>query len=373
MLNYQPAWTEHCTGVDSRRGATLILVAILLPAMLAVAAFAINAVYIEVSRTQLQVATDLATRASGRTLAVTGNREAARQAAARLLRANPCMNQTLTLAGTDVHFGVSTRDSENERYTFGVGDNPNAVRLRTFGSEDLPLLLPTGDQMLTFRPIKNAISTQVEMDIAIVLDRSGSMAYAVDETSGSPPVASDPTWSAGDPAPPNARWRNTVAAVNEFIRLMNESSHDERISLCTYSDDTTTDVKLTNQYVDLVTAMDRHTVSFGDGATNIGDGILEGAASLSDKSRARRWASRVLIVMTDGIHNTGSDPESAAELANAHDVMVYTVTFSDEADVARMQRVAAAGGGEHYHADSAIELSQVFRAIAHRLPTLITY
>ncbi len=37
---------------------------------------------------------------------------------------------------------------------------------------------------IDFRPIKSAISTQMELDVALVIDRSGSMAYSATEIAG---------------------------------------------------------------------------------------------------------------------------------------------------------------------------------------------
>jgi len=48
------------------------------------------------------------------------------------------------------------------------------------------------------------------------------------------------------------------------------------------------------------------------------------------------------------------------------------VTFSDEADFPRMRAVAAATGGEHFHAPDAAALERIFRQIAATLPVLLT-
>lgn len=76
--------------------------------------------------------------------------------------------------------------------------------------------------------------------------------------------------------------------------------------------------------------------------------------------------------MTDGIHNVGTDPLPVAKSAGANGIMVYTVTFSNEADQSRMRSVAAAGSGKHYHAADGEELRKAFREIANSLPTLLT-
>lgn len=86
----------------------------------------------------------------------------------------------------------------------------------------------------------------------------------------------------------------------------------------------------------------------------------------------RSGAAKVLIVMTDGKHNTGTDPIAAAKTAAAGGIMIFTVTFSDEADQIRMQQVASIGNGKHFHASTAAQLKTVFQKIAQALPTLLT-
>ena len=55
----------------------MAVLALMLPVILAIAAYAINVVYMEAARTELQITTDVATRAAGRMLAVTGDEEQA--------------------------------------------------------------------------------------------------------------------------------------------------------------------------------------------------------------------------------------------------------------------------------------------------------
>lgn len=359
---------------NNRNGAAAILLAAILPVMLAIAAYSINVVYMEMSRTELQISTDIATRAAGRIFAVTGDRDQAIEAADQFLRANPYSNQAISISGADISFGKSKRASENVRYDFEASKLANAVSLRAFGENDVPMLFPTMGVPIAFRPIKQSIATQVELDISIVLDRSGSMAYAHDEVASIDPPATAPVgWQMGDPVPPAARWLDTVAAIDGFLQIMETSSHDELVSLSTYNEKTTTDVKLTSDYTAIRNAMQEHSLKFKGGATNVGGGILEGGKALSDKALARPWASRVLIVMSDGIHNTGTLPTIAASQVTNEKVMIYTVTFSNEANIADMIAVANTGGGQHYHATDAAQLADAFKQIAKSLPTLITF
>lgn len=368
------ALQKHRCAALRRRGATMAMLAILMPVMIGIAAFAINTVYMEMTRTELQISLDIASRAAGRTLAVTESQQQAIDAAELMLQQNPYANQTLALSETNIEFGVSTRFSDADRYDFGPGTNPNAVKIETNGTNEVPMLFPSMGLPIEHRPIRAAICTKVELDISLVIDRSGSMAFAADEQSGGGAPSSAPYgWSFGDPVPPNSRWLDAVDAVNGFLTVMENSIHDERVTLTTYSSKATTDVDLTNDYGVIRSALDAHSNQFNGGGTGTGNAIIDGVAALNRNGYARPWATRVLIIMSDGLQTTGTDQLYAAQQAAEDYVMIYTVTFSDEADATSMQEVAAAAAGKHYHADDSYQLNQVFEDIARGLPTLITF
>ncbi len=93
-------------------------------------------------------------------------------------------------------------------------------------------------------------------------------------------------------------------------------------------------------------------------------------------SVARRWldlGNRVHDYFVGRIHNTGTDPIYAATLAAKENIIIYTVTFSNEADMATMQEIASIGTGKHIHAVTGADLMRAFQEIAKSLPTLITY
>ena len=180
-------------------------------------------------------------------------------------------------------------------------------------------------------------------------------------------------WEERNPVPANSRWNETIAAVNGFLAIMQDSGHAERVSLVTYSSKAKDDVKLTDEYGQIHSALLDHSLRFEGGATNIGDGMLEGAKSLGEKESARPWASRVLILLSDGMHNAGTHPIAAASQVANEKIMINTVTFSNEADLAMMAEVADIGSGRHYHADDSEQLAESFREIARTLPTLITF
>jgi uncharacterized protein with von Willebrand factor type A (vWA) domain len=127
---------------------------------------------------------------------------------------------------------------------------------------------------------------------------------------------------------------------------------------------------LTKNYIKIGTALDLYTNHCNLGSTNIAGGIARGVEASMTNSRL--FATKVMIVLTDGIDTTNSDPVGGAKLATAYDIMIFTITFSDEADQATMKQVAAVGRGKHYHASNASALKQIFQDIARQLPILIS-
>ena len=51
-----------------------------------------------------------------------------------------------------------------------------------------------------------------------------------------------------------------------------------------------------------------------------------------------------MVLMTDGLHNTGREPILSAREAAAANITIHTVTFSSDADIPRMRAVADGDG-----------------------------
>jgi len=370
-------------GKSDRKAAILPMVAVMLPVMIILSSFVVNVAYMELTRTELRIATDAASRAAGHTLVFTGSQSQARTAATEAGKRNQVTGKELLFASSDIEFGIATRSSVANRYAFTLGGlNPNAVRVtgqrtEASGSGSVGMVIPTFGAIDKFEPIQNAISSQVELDVVLVLDRSGSMAYGDTEDAaaraslGLGPVIAPPGWWFCDEAPSDSRWRDLVPAVNVLLSVLDGSPQKEFMSLVTYNSSATIDVDLTGDYTLISAGMDVYTQSLCAGATNIRSGIEEGINSLANPSFSRPWAAKVIIVLTDGKHNVGSGPEGAAQDAFDQGITVYTVTFSADADQYRMQQVAKKGGGKHFHAADKQALKQAFSNIAASLPTLL--
>lgn len=367
---------------QSRRGIMVTLFAVCLPVMLILCAFCINVAYMELARTELQVATDAATRAAGRRLTLDRSQQAAINEGIDAASRNFVGGDALQLRQDDFEFGESTRDSLSSRYVFTpTTGRANAVRVngrRTADSAggELQLFFSNFASVDDFSTSQTGTSTQIELDIAVVIDRSGSMAYGIYDATPTtvfyPPSSAPADWFFGDPAPPDCRWRDTLSAVEVFMSELDATPQEEYVTVLTYTDQSTTDVDFTSDYRDLGMSLDRYTQSYDSGATNIGGGIVGGINALASTGGSRPWAAKAIIVLTDGRQTEGLDPVTAAERAVAEGITVYTVTFSNEADKSKMAAVAAKGLGKHIHANSPADLIQAFREIGKNLPTLIT-
>ena len=73
--------------------------------------------------------------------------------------------------------------------------------------------------------------------------------------------------------------------------------------------------------------------------------------------------SRVLVLLSDGEHNSGSiSPKDALQLIKSKNIRVYTIGIG-EADSALMQKIAQESGGVYYSASNAKELQSVYSSI----------
>ncbi|WP_153555282.1 VWA domain-containing protein [Roseimaritima sediminicola] len=404
-----------------RRGSVLVLLAFLLPVLAILAVFTINSAYMQLTRTELMVATDAAARAGGRGLSEYQDVDMAKEAARITAAQNSVAGSPLrlsTAANGDIEFGMAT-PMVNSPSKFGftpvsiadvvAGETANAVRVagrRVVGSQSGPvnMIMSGFVSEAIFQPQQSAVAMQVDRDIVLVLDRSGSMSWKeYDWPRGKSPwytstlvagVAAgklrvrkgnyyyapgvdqyeyqDWAWEEhyelGE-APPMP-WDNLVSAVAAFLEVLDGTPQTERVALASYASSGSLDLHLTSDY-DAVMA---ELATLGpNGSTAIGMGMQQGQSAVMNELYARPYAAKTMVVMTDGMHNRGIDPVNVAtSIASSSQVTIHTVTFTDGADTERMQNVARIGGGAHYHADDGLQLIDTFREVANNLPTILT-
>jgi Flp pilus assembly protein TadG len=365
---------------DARRGAMLILVAVCLPLFVIMAAFALDIAWMQLVRTELRTATDAASRAGSKILSLNQDEAAARAAAKDAAARNLVAGTPLVVSDAEIEIGSSTQANRNARFVFNPsGTLRNAMRVRgerTSASAGGPVALFLGHILGVpqFQPIHVATSTQLDRDICLVVDRSGSMMSGL--TGGSVP-----TGLCDAPHPTLSRWGALNTAVAGFLDELDNTAQREQCGLVSYSfrntscgnDYTTSDInsRLDFDFSRVRSEMARISSQPVKGRTSISAGLNNGIVVLTD-GRVRPFAFRTMVLMTDGLHNEGPEPIIPARRAAAQNITIHTVTFSSDADFTRMQAVAAATGGKHFHAPNAAELERIFREIAATLPVLIT-
>jgi Ca-activated chloride channel family protein len=358
----------------------LVLIAITLPLVVIMAAFALDVAWMQLVRTELRTATDAASRAGAKTLSLKQSVPEARRAAKEAALRNRVAGEPLNLRDSEIQFGIGKQATETSRFNFTAGGSLlNAVRVngnRTAGSLDGPVDLFLGRVLgvNTFEPRQVATSTQLDRDICLVVDRSGSMMEKIKGNGLAGPTC-------GPPHPTNSRWGALHTAVDGFVDELDRTPQQEQCALVTYSSAgsecgitfTTSDINvpLSLTYGSIRSEMDRLSSRPVKGYTAISAGLDNGNRVLTG-SKIRPFALKSIVLMTDGLHNTGREPIISARESAAKNIVVNTVTFSDDADIARMKAVAEATGGRHFHAPNAKALEDIFREIAKTLPVLTT-
>ncbi|MFG0253626.1 MAG: VWA domain-containing protein [Rhodopirellula sp. JB053] len=405
-----------------RVGGVTVLLAVVLPVLAILAAFAINSAHMQLTKTELMIASDAAARSAGRTFSEEQTVEAAKQAAVITAALNNVNNEPLQISASDeygeIEFGYSEQNGSSGRFIFNkiptsqVNGNEltvssvriNAKRDSSSEGGKVELIFPSLMARKDFSPTNSSVAMQVDRDISLVLDRSGSMEWPdYDWPSGFNMWSRDAMNAAADaniiyynrrgnayyssgqnedtykefmweeyldlgPRPPTP-WESLVVAVDAFLDVLEETPQNEQVSIASYSSSGTLDIYLTHNYEDVrQTVADLRT----GGSTAIGRGMQSGETAF-EHANARPFASKTMVVMTDGNHNTGTNPDTVARsMMNNDNVNIQTVTFSDGANQADMQEVARIGAGKHYHADSGEELVSAFQEIANNLPTILT-
>lgn len=361
----------------------VVLIAVCLPLLIIMAAFAVDVAWMQLVRTELRSATDAAARAGAKELSLAQDIAAARARAKEVAARNLVAGEPLLLDDSDIQFGSSAQANDASRFSFSSNSaSPNSLRVtgrRTDGSLSgaVDLLFAGVLGVQDFQPQQVATSTLLDRDICLVVDRSGSMMWTLAGGSTVPPG----TTECDPPHPTQSRWGALSIAVSAFLDELDNTPQLEHVALASYSSDKTecgytyniSDINsdLVDDFGVIRDEMDRIGSAPVKGQTCISAGIEEGITVLTG-NKTRPFAVKTMIVMTDGIHNLGTEPIVPAQQAANLGIVIHTITFSSDADIQRMQEVAAATGGQHFHAPDAQELIRIFREIAATLPVLLT-
>lgn len=168
--------------------------------------------------------------------------------------------------------------------------------------------------------------------------------------------------------------------ASEFIK----SRPNDRIGIVEYAGEAYTKTPITSDKAIVLRALnDIRYNTVIEGGTAIGSGLATSVNRLKD-SKAK---SKVIILLTDGVNNSGFiDPKTASELAVAYDIKVYTIGIGTngmalspvrilpngnfqyerqlvEIDEELMKDIAKATGGKYFRADNNKKLADIYHEI----------
>jgi Ca-activated chloride channel family protein len=370
-----------------RRGAISVLVALAIPMLLILAAFAINVAYMQMVREQLRVTCDAAAKAALVKYGSTASQSTAISFAQTVANMNLVAGSPLTLSTSNVIFGNATQGSSGV-YAFTAGGTPtNSVQVT--GTVNPPLFITTFLPISKFTTTQVSVATRVAYDICLVLDRSASMAFDLSANEFEYPADIPSNAIEAYFTPPSqtaSRWYELTLAVNSFISTLQARNINAQVALVTYAEtysfgtysatEASLDVPLTTNYTAIQTAMNAYSQNPLLGDTNISAGLALAQSELTG-SAALPTANRLIILLTDGIATQGNTniPSITLGYCQNNQIMTDTITFGAEASSGAaqttMQNSATDGNGLYFNAPTAAQLQTAFQTIADSLPAVL--
>ncbi len=180
------------------------------------------------------------------------------------------------------------------------------------------------------------------MDVVLVLDRSGSMR--------------------DDGLNPPQPMTNVKNAAKDFLDNLVSNSN---VGLVSFSSSASTDRPLTlmNSYDNKTSLKTAITALNPSGMTAIGDAM---AAANNLLVTGRADTRKVIVLLTDGVCNAGSDQEctNAISLSKVNGITVYTIGLGTNLDEPLLQKIAFETDGRYYNAPTSSDLKKVYDSIA---------
>jgi Ca-activated chloride channel family protein len=170
------------------------------------------------------------------------------------------------------------------------------------------------------------------------------------------------------------------AAKDIAIEFISQRPSD-RMGIVVFAAESYTQCPLTTDRSTLINLMKEIQTGLIDDGTAIGNGLATAVARLTDSDAK----SRVVILLTDGVNNSGEiAPDTAAEIAYTYGVRVYTIgvgangmapypvmtpwgiemqNLQVEIDEDLLRRIAQTTGGRYFRATDNTKLAEIYAEI----------
>ena len=177
---------------------------------------------------------------------------------------------------------------------------------------------------------------------------------------------------------------NRMEALKKVAQGFIEARPNDRIGLVVYASEAYTKTPVTSDKSVVLQAM--QSVKY-DNVLQDGTGIGMGLSTAINRLKDSKAKSKVVILMTDGVNNSGFiEPETASDIAKEYGIKVYTIGIGTngnaefpyaiapdgtflfkmmkvEIDEQLLKSIAAKTGGKYFRATSNSKLALIYEAI----------
>ncbi len=174
---------------------------------------------------------------------------------------------------------------------------------------------------------------------------------------------------------------NRLEAAKSVSKDFISKRPNDRVGLVIFSGEAFTQVPLTTDHQMIYSLFREIESGIIEDGTAIGDGLATSVSRLKDSQAI----SKVIILLTDGVNNSGSlDPRSAAELAKLYGIRVYTIGVGTQGyapypmqtpygvqmqnvevqiDEDLLKQIAEKTGGQYFRAQDNTSLKAIYNEI----------
>lgn len=366
----------------------MILIAIVMIAVAAAMALAINTCYYELARTELRLSLDACSKAGIVELGISQSDVKAAARAREIGALNTVAGKPFQMLNIVKGTYVKDASGSREFIPFTDGRFKGTIDALYVTGPDAETGTGKGTRKTlmskqSFGMSMSSCAIRADHDVILVMDRSGSMAWDLSNAQYSYPNDQSGPRSRLQAyfSPPHAsesRWAAVRSSVGVFNQVLNRAGDNIRVGMVSYSSNFTfgacsstqvsVDLGMTNKLNDLVLKIDTVGSKPIIGDTNIAAGL---DAAINQLARGRVTASKSIILFSDGRKTEGGDPVALARAARRLNITVHTIAFSAQADKTLMKAVASEGGGLYTFATTAAGLDTAFRQIAECIPSML--
>lgn len=117
---------------------------------------------------------------------------------------------------------------------------------------------------------------------------------------------------------------NRLEALKKVASTFVQDRVNDRIGLVVYAGESYTRTPVTSDKTIILQSL--KTIEYDDSIIADGTGIGVGLATAINRIKDSKAKSRIIILLTDGVNNSGTiDPRTAAEIAKEYGIKVYTI------------------------------------------------